>query len=203
MGTQIENVSRRLSGARKTNVDGQWYVPRLAIDEIIDKSSISDIMRESDLYTRSKDKFLDRSQLPGLVDVIHSTGKIGFAVLCHLGPEYTKYVLNLKRHAESKGSGIDRLLPWAEQELLGSGLNKVQAGSFVKAQWHYNTPKLLLRGVNETPFPPVTILPLKFSSSRCFAAKEGASGSVAKVEIEQGHQDPPYSHPVSDPVDRA
>ena len=140
----MDHVARRLSEAHQTNVDGHWYVPRLALDQILNKNTISNIVSNEELTAHNNDPALAVSSLPRQVDKIHSKAKRAFAILIHLGREYLRHIVDLFRHGDFMYSEIDHHLPLTKDVLLLCKFDMNHAGAFQSAQWHFIAPKIEL-----------------------------------------------------------
>jgi hypothetical protein len=194
----MDHVSRRLSEAHEKNMDGHWYVSRLALDEIFNKITILKILQEEKFADHNDDPIFVVSSKPGLVNKIHSKAKATLAVLFHMGAEYLRYIIGFIHYGDSMGSDIDHHLPLTKNELLLCRFDINRADAFQSAQWHFIAPKIQLDVFTPNEFRQEVVLPIKLSRPELAVPEEGAFGFVTEIQIEPGHQaEPAYAGRVS------
>lgn len=198
MEPMTHHISRQLLKAHQNNVDGHWYVPRLILDEIFNKNSISKIIQEEKLTAHNDDPIFAAISQPGLSYKIYTTAKVTFAILFHLGLVYLRYIVSLTDHGDSMGSEIDHHLPLTKRELLLCRFDTNHADAFQSAQWHFIAPKIHLGVFIPNDFRQDVILPVKSSRPERPISEEGAFGFVTEIQVEPGHQvEPAYPGRVS------
>lgn len=194
----VKQVSGRLSQARRINVDGQWFVPRPDLDEIINKDTISKIISKGGFSPYKNDPAFAVSSLPGQVEEIHRGARLAFAILCELGLDYLSYIFNLENYGDSEGFDVDYYLPFTEDNLISCNLHRDHAAQFEKTQWHFMTTRIRLGIPVVHDFHPKRILPITSPQPRRAVTEVGAFGAVTEVKIEPGHQvEPVYFGNVS------
>lgn len=195
----MEELRKRLSEKSLTNVDGQglghelWFVPRPAINQIVDKTAISSIADATNLPIDEEDRILAASMREGLKQNIHAKAKVTFAISCYVNPHCLRHIQRLIRHGDNKGSKIDRQLPLSTRTLLSKcGFDTHDADLFFKAQWHFIAPRIQLGTVVPTHFPQECILPFQADEEDGMPTPEtGAFGKVVKLRVTPGHQEEP------------
>ena len=195
----INHFRSRLHEACHKNVDGFWYVPRLAIARLTNRHTISGIILENGLLDDKMDTALANAQRDSQIDKIHRQAKITFAISCYVEPDCLHRIPGLIKYAEAKGSEVDSRLPFLKTELCLCGFDNESAELFFEAQWHFVAPRIQLGTFVPTEFSPNIILPLQFpqGEQRNFP-DTGAFGTVSEVSVEEGHQvEPAYSGRVS------
>ena len=194
-------VNSRLIEARRRNVDGQWFVPRPKLDEILNEDSISEIVRQGGLSPHRDDPAFAVSLLPGQAKKIHQTAMISFAVLCHLGPEYLGYIFHLENYGDSMGSNVDDHLPLTKERLISCKFRANHAAAFEQTQWHFIITRIRLGVAVMHEYRPEVILPIEHSQPVRQVVTEGAFGAVTEVNIERIHQiEPAYTGKVISPA---
>lgn len=194
----MNGVSRRLYKVRRSNVDGQWFVPRPDLDGIFNRNTISEIVSKGELSPYRNDAALAVSSLPGQVDRIHRKAKVALAVLCYLGLEYIGYIFHLESYGDSAGIHIDDHLPLTIESLISCNLRKHHATAFERTQWHFITTRIRLGIAVVHNFRPEIILPITSCQPGRRLTEEGAFGAVTEIKVEPGHQvEPVYSGNVS------
>lgn len=194
----MEELRKRLSEKRLTNVDAQglghelWFVPRPAINQIVDKTAISSIADATKLPIDEEDRILAASIREDLKKDIHAKAKVTFTISCYVNPHCLRHIQRLICHGDNKGSKkIDRQLPLSKSTLLSKcGFDTHDADLFFKAQWHFIAPKIQLGTVVSTHFPQECILPFQ-AVEEDGPPETGAFGMVVKLRVTPGHQEEP------------
>lgn len=201
----MDELLKELSRKRLMNVDGSdssaqlWFVPKPAIDEIVDKAAISRIARATSLPIDEEDRPFATSLQGGLVHKIYATAKITFAISCYIKPHCLRHIVRLICHGDNTGSKIDHRLPLSEDRLRKCGFESHDANAFLKTQMHFIAPKIQLGIFAPSEFRPDLILPLlAVEADDSHLLDTGAFGKVTKVRVASGHQVAPIHHgPVS------
>lgn len=201
----MDELLKQLSNKSLTNVDGHgpehrlWFVPRPAIDQIVDKNAISEIADATDLPIDEEDRILAASFREGLKRAIYAKARITFAISCYVKPHCLRHIRRLIGHGDEKGSKIDRHLPLSRSNLSECGFDTHDANSFLRAQWHFIAPKIQLGDVAPTRFRQECILPFQAIEAEHMPPPEtGAFGKVVRILVTPGHQiKPAYNGPVS------
>lgn len=201
----MDELRKQLSDKSLPNVDGHrpehqlWFVPRPALDQIVNETAISKIIDAINLPV-DEDDALEPSFREGLKLVIHDKAKITFAISCYVRPHCLRHIRKLIHHGYEKGSKkIDHRLPLSKNALSKYGFNKGDADSFFEAQWHFIAPKIQLGTVVPIEFRQQYILPFQAVEADGMPLPEtGAFSKVVKVRVTPGHQvKPVYNGPVS------
>lgn len=201
----MDELLKQLSEKSLTNVDSRgpghklWFVPRPAIDQIVDKAAISKIADATDLPIDEEDRILAVSYRESLVTAIYDRAKITFAISCYVKPHCLRHIRRLIDHGNEKGSKIDRHLPLSRSSLSKCGFDTHDANSFLKVQWHFIAPKIQLGDVAPTKFRQECILPFQAIEADHLPPPEtGAFGKVVRIIVTPGHQvKPVFNGPVS------
>ena len=182
---------KELDEARRENVDGSWYVPRLAIERVINSDTISQLSPDISISGEVEDPILASVLRQGKEQIIREQAKVTFAIACFANPSCIHYVADLIRYAIKRGWRVDNRLPFSEIELQDCGLDEANAKAFYSTQWHFIVPKIQLGAVVPDEFRPELILPLR---QLRLPPDTGAFGTVIEVCVEEGHQvEPIYS----------
>ena len=195
----IDQFQSRLREACHENVDGCWYIPRLAIARLTDRHTISGIILENGFLGDGMDTALANAQRDSQIDKIHGQAKITFAISCYAEYDCLRHIAAIIKYAEVNGSEADNRLPFSKKELCLCGFDDEGADRFFTAQWHFVAPKIRLGTFVPTEFSAKVIIPLRFPSREQKPPPEtGAFGTVREVFVEDGHQvEPAYSGRVS------
>ena len=186
----------RLKEARQTNVDGDWYISRLAIDELTNHNTISQINLEKNSISGEKADPIFRKVLrPSNEQVILRQAKVTFTILCYAVPACVPHIIELIDYAVRRGTEIDNCLPLSKIVLCGCGLQDEHSEVFCSTQWHFIAPKIRLGNFVPNDFGQEVVLPLRRNRVEPRSLPDtGAFGTVIEVCVEQGHQvEPAYS----------
>lgn len=185
----MDELLKQLSNKGLTNVDGLWFVPRPAIDQIVDKTAISKIADATDLLIDEEDRILAASFRENLKHAIHAKAKAIFAISCYVKPHCLRHIRRLINYGDEKASKTDRHLPLSRSTLSKCGFDTHTADSFLKAQWHFIAPKIELGIVIPKTFSPEFILPFQAVEADGMPPLEtGAFGKVVRIRVTPGHQ---------------
>ena len=190
----MDRVREKLLEARQKNVDDCWYVPRLAIDEIIDSDTISQIIMKNDILGDETDSILATAPQDSHKEFIHEQAKITFAISCYVEPPCLRYMARLIKYADERGSEVDKRLPFSKRALCDCDFEDKHVEKFFSTQWLFISPKIRLgtRTIIPSEFGPEVILPFRFCQARNKPLPEsGAFGTVMEMCVEEGHQAQP------------
>ena len=191
----MDRYRRSLSKARLTNVDGSWYVPKLALDRITDSDTISQINLETNFLGDETDPTLAQALRGSKEQIIYKQAKATFAISCHVKPHCLGQIVKLIKYADERASEVDRRLPFSKSELWGCDFDVEHADAFFSHQWHFIAPQLRLGAFIPIEFGPEVILPLQRNPEERSAFPDtGAFGTVTEICVEKGHQvEPVYT----------
>ena len=189
----MDHLRNRLHEARKQNVDGKWYVPRHAIDEITDRGTISQIVRDNNLSYDESDPIYAKSQQRDLEENILAQAKAAFAVACYVKRNCVRYVPRLINHAARKGRTADNYLPFfTQRELRDCGFGNEDADVFLATRWHFTAPDIRLGIVSPVVYESEIILPFQHPErGQRRPPDTGAFGTVIEIRVDEGHQSEP------------
>ena len=191
----MDRFRTRLSEARHRNVDGYWYVPRPAIDEITDSDTISQVISEGNFPGDETDPLLASALRGSHKHIIHTQAKATFAILCYVVPPCLRHIARLINYADERGSEVDHRLPFSKNELCSCGFDDEHADAFFSTQWQFIAPKIRLGAFVPGEFGREVILPFRPNRvEQKHPPDTGAFGAVTEICVEEGHQvEPAYN----------
>ena len=189
----MDDFRKRLDEARQKNVDGRWYLPRHVINEITDRDTVSQIIRQNNLPNDESDPIYARSQQRDLELNILIQAKVAFAVSCYVERKCICNIPRLINHAGRKARTADHHLPFlTHRELQACGFSHEDADHFLATQWHFTAPEIRLGSVSPVVFESEVILPFQNPKGEQRQPPDtGAFGFVNEICVDKGHQSEP------------
>ena len=190
-----QNLEQLWKNVKQENVDGRWYVPRPAINQLVNTDLVSVVVRTNRVLINESDPMLGPNLQLGLINTITKRAKVTFAILLYLGPAYYHYIVPIINYGNSKGfEEIDHKLPLSADDLHLCKLNAGHIGPFCSAQWHFIAPCLQLSAFESVQYCQEMILPFRRVQIGNITAEVGAFGLVEEITIEPDHQKEPSYH---------
>ena len=185
----MERFRTKLSEARRKNVDGYWYLPRLAIERITDSYTISQIILENSFLSEEKDPTFAHALRGSHEQNIFNQARVTFAISCYTKPPCLRHIISLIGYGIKRGSVVDNCLPFTKDELRGCGLDVEHTDAFLSTQWHFLTPTIRLGAFVPSEYDREVVLPFWLDRAEQMLAQDtGAFGTVKEICIEEGHQ---------------
>lgn len=175
----VSAIRAKLHDARVTNVDGDWYVPRHKIEEIMTKHTIAFLVRTLNTSSPAEDMDLEIVRQSDLCEMIHQGAGITLAILIDV--QGTHQLPLFLRLAQQTSQEIDKRLPLETETLTKYGVAGDVALDFCQAQWHFLVGSLQLSILPQS-LDDRLILPLN-PPQKFYRAAQGSSGTVTVVYV--------------------